>query len=194
MVSNFPFEFNFVTLRFGSNVSMRSSARGGGGGGGGGGSVARGAASMGGISLKPATENSVHDVIFRAYKTPQNVNANREDAVRVVRWLAHMDARGFKPPSSSSSSSPSVVGSSAPAAKENQRPRMAAAGGKTRHNDDGDNAAAAAKRNPPRPGEVRARAAHLVNAVAFAELVRQTTVHCAERGGDAVRSFHSPHG
>jgi hypothetical protein len=42
--------------------------------------------SVGGISLKPAAGDSVHDVIFRAYKTPQNVNADREDAVRVVRW------------------------------------------------------------------------------------------------------------
>ena len=98
---------------FGSNVSMRSSARGGGLGGG---SVAGMAASIGGISLKPATEHSVHDVIFRAYKTPQNVNANREDAVRVVRWLAHMDARVFKP-ASSSSLSPSAVVSSTAAAK-----------------------------------------------------------------------------
>jgi hypothetical protein len=65
-----------------------------------------GGGAMGGISLKAATSAAVHDVILGAHRHGASGGAgagggasvSRQDAARVLRWLAHMDARIFKPP------------------------------------------------------------------------------------------------
>ena len=167
---------DYLALRssLGRNASVRSATRGKG-------VSASVGAGLGDISLSPATGNGVHDVIFRAYKPPTpggNVDANREDAVRVVRWMAHMDARIFKPlpQSPSLSNGPRSPGAGGAAVKRNQGVDI------DRNISEASRAASSPGAAQTHPGEGCVRSAHLVNAVAFAELARQSTVHCAERG------------